>query len=401
MTGRFKKIDGLNYKQGAIDYPDKLAPSDRYHLYTKPFYNLANKIARWSGEGLDEDTQRHFCDFANIASALALPAGSLILDVGCGSGWLCEYFARFGYRVTGIDISPELIRIARERLETLPYSVDPETEVACNFLVHDIEESPLVQFFDAIICYDSLHHFEDEHAVLNNISKMLADGGLLFVAEGERPPEGAETEQELRGVMEKYETLEAPFTRDHLLGLLKQHGFAITGDYTAVRGLVERESLDGNTLKFVETPSFNYLLCRRTNGPNIRDSRSPGSLLADLTIRSGWRERVERDSQLEFDLKITNVGDTLWLVSREPLPGRVRIGLKVISRSSYEVVDEIHGWPRLQRAMAPGDETTVRVTLKAQWAQGSYFLKIDLLDQDICWFEQHGSKPLEWAFEVV
>jgi 2-polyprenyl-3-methyl-5-hydroxy-6-metoxy-1,4-benzoquinol methylase len=401
MTGRFKKIDGLNYKQGAIDYPTKLAPSDRYHLYTKPFYNLANKIARWSGQGLDEDTQRHFCDFANIAYALALPAGSRILDVGCGSGWLSEYFARFGYRVTGIDISPELIRIARDRLQSLPYSVDHETEITCDFLVHDIEAAPLDQFFDAVICYDALHHFENEHAVLNNISRMLRDGALLFVAEGERPPDGAETEEELRQVMEKYETLEAPFTREYLLELLKQHGFAITGDYTAGPGLVERDNLEGNTLKFIETPGFNYLLCRSTNDPNIRDSRSPGSLLADLTILSDWKQGVERNAQLEFDLKITNAGDTLLLVSREPLPGRVRIGLKIISCSSYEVVDEVHGWPRLQRAMAPGDETTLRVTLKAQWAPGSYLLKIDLLDQDICWFEQHGSKPLALDFEVI
>src|SRR5712692_5850272 len=112
MTGRFKKIEGLHYKKGAIEYPRKLDTSNHHHLYTKPFYNLANKISRWSGEGLDKDTYRHFCDFANIAYTLALPAGSRILDVGCGSGWVCEYFARLGYRMTGLDLSPDLIQIA-------------------------------------------------------------------------------------------------------------------------------------------------------------------------------------------------------------------------------------------------------------------------------------------------
>jgi 2-polyprenyl-3-methyl-5-hydroxy-6-metoxy-1,4-benzoquinol methylase len=400
MTGRFKKIEGLNYKQGAIDYPEKLSASDRHHLYTKPFYNLANKIARWSGEGLDEDTQRHFCDFANIAYALALPAGARILDVGCGSGWLCEYFARFGYQVTGIDISPELIRIARERLHRLPYAVDDQTAVHCDFLVHDIELTPLDQTFDAVICYDSLHHFENEQAVLENISKMLNDGGIFFLAEGERPPQGDDTEQELTAVMEKYETLEAPFSREYLLDLLKRKGFAIAGDYTAVLSLVERDNVEDNKLKFVETPGFYYLLCKKTNTLNLRDSRAPGKLAAELSITTGWNEVVRPGSRIEFDLEIKNVGDTLWLVSREPLRGRVRVGIKILEAATQEVVEEIHGWPRIQKAMAPGEKATLRVDLNAPPEGGGYLLKIDLLNQDICWFEQHGSKPLIYAFRV-
>jgi len=181
---RFKKIEGLDYKRGAIEYPNKLEPSDRHHLLTKPFYDLAQKHARWPGDGLDADTHRHFCDFANLAVVLALPPGARILDVGCGSGWLCEYFARFGYDVTGIDISPELIAMADERLSKVPYGSDHEKDLAYRFLVHDIEDEALAETFDAVICYDSLHHFEDEHAVLRHLAAMLDYGGQLFVLEG-------------------------------------------------------------------------------------------------------------------------------------------------------------------------------------------------------------------------
>src|SRR5215204_6874729 len=87
-NNRLRKVAGIDYKSGAIDYPARLTASDRHHLLTKPFYHLANKISRWAGEGLDEDTHRQFCDFANLAYMLALPAGSRILDVGCGPGWL-------------------------------------------------------------------------------------------------------------------------------------------------------------------------------------------------------------------------------------------------------------------------------------------------------------------------
>src|SRR5215813_382265 len=202
---RFKKVDGIDYKRGAKEYAQKLGPSDRHHLLTKPFYNLAHKHERWEGDGLDPDTHRHFCDFANIAMVLALPPGARLLDVGCGSGWLCEYFARFGYDATGIDLSPEMIEMARDRLNKVPFGLDHESNFKARFLVHDIELAPLAETFDAIICYDSLHHFEDEQAVMKNLASMLKNGGQLFVLEGERPPEGSATENELRSVTKQYE----------------------------------------------------------------------------------------------------------------------------------------------------------------------------------------------------
>ncbi|HEX3084700.1 MAG TPA: glycosyltransferase, partial [Pyrinomonadaceae bacterium] len=156
-NGRLRKLEGVDYKQAAIDYVSKLDSERRHYLLTKPFYNLANKPPKHSGEGMDAETFRHFCDFANIAVALSLPAGSTILDVGCGSGWLSEYFARLGYLVKGIDISPELIQMSRDRIARVPYDVDHETIPSCEFEVHDIEHAPVKGQFDGVICYDSLH----------------------------------------------------------------------------------------------------------------------------------------------------------------------------------------------------------------------------------------------------
>ena len=411
---RFKKIEGLDYKRGAIEYPNKLEPDDRHHLLTKPFYNLAHKHDRWVGEGLDADTHRHFCDFANMTVALALPAGSRILDVGCGSGWLCEYFARLGYQVTGIDISPELISMARERLSKVPYGADPKTSLSYRFLVHDIELTPLAESFETIICYDALHHFEDEHAVLNNVAAMLDYGGQLFVLEGERPPEGSETENELRNAMRQYETLESPFSRDYLLGLLRKHGFAIVGDYVSVNGLFVRETLDGDRLLLTEPPAFNYLLCKKVSlkDGEILDSRNPGILRARFILQDeqgstslGPRAsrppmRVAAGEMIHIPIEIENTGDTLWLVSRAAPKGTVRLGVKILNEHN-EVIDEVHGSPPLPRAMAPGEIFALSVNRPAPNKPGVYMLKVDLVCQDICWFEQQDSEPLVLTFDVV
>lgn len=398
---RFKKIDGLDYKRGAIEYPDKLGASDLHHLLTKPFYNLAHKHDRWTGDGLDADTQRHFIDFANMAAALALPPGARLLDIGCGSGWLCEYFARLGYDVTGLDISPALIELAGERLGKVPYGADHETPLRYRFLVHDIESEPLGETFDAIICYDALHHFADEHRVLANLSAMLPNGGQLFVLEGECPPEGSPTEAELREVMREYETLESPFTRDYLLGSLRDHGFAVVGDYVSVSGLVDRQAIANNLAQWSETPAFNYLLCKKvsTKDGRILDSRSPGSLQARFTVLSEPPSIIAPGAQLKLLIQIENVGDTLWLVSRAAPKGTVRLGVKILNEED-ELVDEVHGSPPLSRAMGPGETASVIIDRPVPAKTGSYKLKIDLVDQDICWFEQHDSPPLVLPFEV-
>jgi 2-polyprenyl-3-methyl-5-hydroxy-6-metoxy-1,4-benzoquinol methylase len=402
-NGRFQKIEGLDYKRGAILYPDRLDESNRHHLLTKPFYNLAHKISRWEGEGMDEDTRRQFCDFANMSVALALPVGSRILDVGCGSGWLSEYFARLGYEVTGIDISPMLIEMARERLQSVPYGVDRETPLRHRFLVHDIEREPLDETFDAIICYDALHHFEDERAVLRHLSAMLDYGGTLFVLEGERPPEGSATEKELRGVMMEYETLESPFSREYLRSLLVQHGFAITGDYVSVNGLFEREMMNAEQRLTVQPEAVNYLLCKklceRESAALIFDSREPRVLSARWMMLGAWRERVARSAELELLFEVENTGDTLWLASRAPLKGTVRVGLRVIDESGA-IVEEVHGVPPLPRAVAPGEKIALRLNRQAPGEPGVYTLRLDLVDQDICWFEQQGSAPLSLQFQV-
>ncbi len=399
---RFKKVEGIDYKQGAVEYPHKLSPSDRHHLLTKPFYNLAHKHERWPGDGLDEDTHRHFCDFANLAVALALPPGARILDVGCGSGWLSEYFARFGYNVTGIDISPGLIELARQRLESLPFAADHEHGTTYRFLVHDIEAAALDEKFDAIVCYDALHHFADERAVFKHLFAMLPYGGQLFVMEGEQPAEESASGTELRGVMEKYGTLESPYSREYLLTLLHESGFAVAGDYISINGLFDRDSLEGRLLPLMELPSLNYLLCKRLASPGDKmpKSRSPNVLKGELSLRNEFPGVLATGQSFELQIGIKNIGDTLWLVSRFAHRGTVRLGLKIFDEHQ-QVIAETHGSPALPHALAPGEKVVLHIEGRAPAEPGAYIIKLDLLCQDICWFEERGSTPLELKFVVA
>jgi 2-polyprenyl-3-methyl-5-hydroxy-6-metoxy-1,4-benzoquinol methylase len=399
--GRFQKLDGIDYKSGAINYPGRLDPKNRHHLLTKPFYNLRIRKDRFEGDGLDDDTRRQFCDFANIAYELALPLDARILDVGCGPGWLVEYFARFGYDVTGLDISPELIAMAEDRLGRVPFGVDDESPLRYRLLTHDIESQPLIERFDLILCYDSLHHFEDEHAVMRNLAAMTEDNGLLFILEGSHPEEHQQTSEQLRSVMREFGTLESPFRREYLLKLLDENGFAVVGDYVAVDGLFDRSTIEDGRVA-VEANKVNYILCKKVSmGSALRvpTSAEPDSLVAEFRIAEDFDAEVSPGGRLRFSFSVKNLGRTLWLASRGVRQGIVRFGLKLFDANG-DLVEESHGEPPLLSAIGPGEQRDFMLDRRAPLISGEYVLKLDLLVQDVCWFEDRGSAPLRVSFRV-
>ena len=398
---RTRKIEGVDFKRAAVEYPRRLDERNRHYLLTKPFYNLGQRSPKHRAFGMDVETQRYFCDFANIAVALDLEPGKRVLDVGCGSGWLSEYFARLGYDVTGIDIAPELIEMSRERLERLPFQVDHETPLRYRFAVHDVESAPLGETFDAVICYDSLHHFEDEQAVFRHLSAMTADGGLLFILEGSKPPAGSATEQELMGVMSEFGTLESPYSGDYLRELLRRNGFFIVGDYVSVDGLFHRDTLRDGALLPVSPQPVNYLLGKKVSGADaMPDSLRPGLLRARLTLVGGWPETLAEGAPFEATLCVENAGDTLWLNGPASRKGAVMVGIKVLDEGG-NVVAEAHDEPPLRRALAPGESVTAPVVYPLSLPRGNYTFKIDMVNQKICWFEQRGSRPLTLPVRIV
>jgi 2-polyprenyl-3-methyl-5-hydroxy-6-metoxy-1,4-benzoquinol methylase/glycosyltransferase involved in cell wall biosynthesis len=403
--GRTPKIEGIDYKQAAIEYPGRLDPERRHYLLTKPFYNLANKPRKHTGEGMDAETVRHFCDFANMAAALALAPTGTILDIGCGSGWLSEYFARLGYVVKGIDISPDLIEMSRERVARVPYGADHKTPLRCTFAVHDVELAPLPEKFDAVICYDSLHHFEDERAMISNIASMLNVGGVLFILEGDRPAAESPTEAELEKVMREFGTLESPFDYSYLRQLLEENGFAMIGDYVSVNGLFAREAIEDDLLplKTLDT-DYHYLLCKKVvegaHASTVKDSRRPGILRARLSLISSSIMSVAPVEEIELELEIQNIGDTLWLAGSDPRAGIVMPAVRITDDTGL-LVSEFHGQPPLSRAVAPGETIVLKIGYTVPQRPGTYTFKLDLVNQHVCWFEDQGSEPFITTFEVV
>ena len=99
-----------------------------------------------------------------------------VLDVGCGGGLLTESLARAGAEVTGIDLAPGMIEVARlhaaEGGLAIDYRVASAEELA--------RDSP--GRFAVVTCMEMLEHVPDPAAMVATLARLLSPGGALFVS---------------------------------------------------------------------------------------------------------------------------------------------------------------------------------------------------------------------------
>ncbi len=100
-----------------------------------------------------------------------------ICDFGCGSGEMACRLGRLGFRVTGLDVSPDLIDVARERavLEGVSDNV--------KFIVADGASTNLTDgAFDAVLAMSVVHHMPVDDA-LDALERLLCPGGRVAFLE--------------------------------------------------------------------------------------------------------------------------------------------------------------------------------------------------------------------------
>lgn len=98
--------------------------------------------------------------------ARALPPRANVLDVGCGNGFIAHHLSgMLGTNVVGLDVGDS----TAARINYLPYD-------GRHFPVKD-------QSFDAVLLCYVLHHAQDAVLVLNEVSRVLRDGGVAIIYE--------------------------------------------------------------------------------------------------------------------------------------------------------------------------------------------------------------------------
>ncbi|MCB1113638.1 MAG: class I SAM-dependent methyltransferase [Chlamydiia bacterium] len=172
---------------------------DSYNATAQEYQAQTNKIPT-------EDKAQDFLRY--------LWPGQRILDLGCGPGRDLKYFDSKGYEVTGVDISDEMIALARR--------VIPKAKL----MVSGIEEVELEEnSFHAVWASASLLHVPKDKmgAVLDKIHRCLTHAGVFYVSM--KKGEGEEVlKDEPHQEVKKFWNY---VTEEELESLLKAHRFEI------------------------------------------------------------------------------------------------------------------------------------------------------------------------------
>jgi ubiquinone/menaquinone biosynthesis C-methylase UbiE len=114
-------------------------------------------------------------------AALALTKNDVLLDLGCGTGAAVRDAAPSVTRAVGFDLSPGMIAQAIDRAGAAGLD---------NVEFHTGDVSARLPFedgaFTALVCTTAFHHFPEPRDTINEMSRVLAPGGRLVIADSNR-----------------------------------------------------------------------------------------------------------------------------------------------------------------------------------------------------------------------
>jgi len=136
----------------------------------KAYENLADEY----NAKIDFKPHNAFYDRPNTLKLIGEVKGKSILDAACGPGKYAEILTSKGATVTGFDISPRMIELAKERNKNTGF-----------FFVQDLA-SPFETLndnsYDIIVCALAMHYIEDWNSTIQEFYRVLKDGGQLIIS---------------------------------------------------------------------------------------------------------------------------------------------------------------------------------------------------------------------------
>jgi len=340
--------------------------------------------------------------FALLIDALDISMADTVLDFGAGTCWTSALLNRMGVKTISLDVSKTALRIGKQ--EVFKFDKRQKMDLNPSFIVYNGNRIPLSDgSVDRILCFDAFHHVPNQQEILNEMCRILRDGGRAGFSEpGEGHSRSADSikESETYGVLEndiyvpdfKEKAEAAGFTGFFLKPYLNLNSVTFTLD----EYLNFLEGRSGNSINQLPSCINPLPLIILEKYMEKVDSKHPNVLKAKIEIIRG-ANRVKPGEILNIDARIKNIGDTLWLSKPQGGPCCVALGIRIVE--DKERKDFARGY--LTKDLPPGAEDTVKLSFTAPEKKGCYILEFDMVNEHVCWFIDRGSEPYEMEIEVV
>src|SRR5918997_1469335 len=191
---------------------------------------------KWQKEALTYDRRMGFFErvlFGDGREWVCSRASGEVLEVAVGTGRNLTFYPQ-GVRLSGIDLSPAMLEIARERAEEL--GVDADLREG------DAQQLPFADAsFDTVVCTLSLCNIPDDRGAIAEMKRVLRSGGRLLLLDHVRA-----TSKVWLAVQRVLEPLSWRFSCENLLRRPLEHvlaeGFEVEQRERSKAGIVERLS---------------------------------------------------------------------------------------------------------------------------------------------------------------
>jgi SAM-dependent methyltransferase len=391
-------------------------------------------------------------NFASAVMALDPAPGDLVLDLGAGSCWVSDWLNRLLVDTVSLDIAHDMLKIGQRRLgpqarltvgdfEALPFTAETFDGAICLSALHHVPHIPrALREIHRVLREDGVVVFSEPgagHASHPQSRAEMAELGVLerdiiaaelmeecrragfeqvsvqpylFPAptydeaswqalERAQPPSGAPSEA-LRDIVSHGQPIRRLLARG--LASLLWLGRRLAKIALASRPMAPSERVVNRPDASLELAWQSLLLLQQATQahpivlarkrPRRIDSRRPNVLAAELVLVSA-PPSCDPGEPFTLTVRARNTGDTLWLHQPRAIGGHVALGAKLMDSNHLAVIYD-YGRGFFSQDVAPGQETTVQITLRAPAAPGNYIVKLDLVDECIVWFEHRGSQPL-------
>lgn len=136
---------------------------------------------KWNADDYAKNSSAQLLWAEELISKLALQGNESMLDIGCGDGKISAQLAQAvkNGNVVGIDLSKEMIHLAKEKFPSDKYP-------NLSFLCMEATEIRLPRKFDIAFSNAALHWVKDHVAVLRGVHTCLNDGGKVLLQMGGR-----------------------------------------------------------------------------------------------------------------------------------------------------------------------------------------------------------------------
>jgi 2-polyprenyl-3-methyl-5-hydroxy-6-metoxy-1,4-benzoquinol methylase len=124
-----------------------------------------------------------FVRLSRVLESLGIQLGSRILELGCGSGWMAEFFALTGYNVVATTIAPSDGPAVESRADALRAKGMTSELLFKLSPMEDVDQAVESNSFDAAYVYQALHHAFDWKATLRAAFRTLKPDGWMIIAD--------------------------------------------------------------------------------------------------------------------------------------------------------------------------------------------------------------------------